>query len=59
MVKLANYELLTRDEALVVDPASQYDLVILDEAQRIKNKSNATSQVVQKINRKRRAHQGH
>jgi SNF2 family DNA or RNA helicase len=53
MVKLANYELLTRDEALVVDPSSQYDLVILDEAQRIKNKSNATSQVVQKINRKR------
>lgn len=53
MVKLANYELLTRDEALVVDPSNQYDLVILDEAQRIKNKSNATSQVVQKINRKR------
>ena len=53
MVKLANYELLTRDEAMVVDPANQYDLVILDEAQRIKNKSNATSQVIQKINRKR------
>ena len=53
MVKIANYELLTRDEAMVVDPSNQYDLVILDEAQRIKNKSNATSQVVQKINRKR------
>ena len=53
MVKIANYELLTRDEAMVVDPANQYDLVILDEAQRIKNKSNATSQVVQKIHRKR------
>ena len=53
MVKVANYELMTRDEAMIVDPSNQYDLVILDEAQRIKNKSNATSQVIQKINRKR------
>jgi len=53
MVKLANYELLTRDEAMVVHPDNEYDLVILDEAQRIKNKTNATSQVIQKINRKR------
>ena len=53
MVKLANYELLTRDEALVTAPNNVYDLVILDEAQRIKNKSNSTSQVVHKINRKR------
>ncbi len=53
MVKLANYELLTRDEALVTDPEHQYDLVILDEAQRIKNKGNATSLVVQQIPRKR------
>ena len=53
MVKLANYELLTRDEAHVTDPEHQYDLVILDEAQRIKNKGNATSRVVQKIPRKR------
>lgn len=53
MVKLANYELLTRDELHVNDPAHSYDLVILDEAQRIKNKSNATSQVVQQIPRKR------
>ena len=53
MVKLANYELLTRDEATVTNPESCYDLVILDEAQRIKNKSNATSQVIHKINRKR------
>lgn len=53
MVKLANYELLTRDEGYVTDPDLRYDLVILDEAQRIKNKSNATSQVVQKIPRNR------
>ncbi len=53
MVKVANYELLTRDEALVVDPERKYDLVILDEAQRIKNKGNSTSQVVQRIPRRR------
>jgi len=53
MVKLANYELLTRDEVHVTDPEHQYDLVILDEAQRIKNKGNATSQVVHQIPRKR------
>ena len=53
MVKLANYELLTRDESLVTDPELDFDLVVLDEAQRVKNKSNATSQVVQKIPRKR------
>ena len=53
MVKLANYELLTRDEALVTAPENEFDLVILDEAQRIKNKANATSQVVHRINRKR------
>ena len=53
MVKLANYELLTRDEKWVTDPEHQYDLVILDEAQRIKNIGNATSQVVHRIPRKR------
>ena len=53
MVKVANYELLTRDEALVVDPERKYDLVILDEAQRIKNKGNSASQVVQRIPRRR------
>ena len=53
MVKLANYELLTRDEAMVTDPEHSYDLVILDEAQRIKNIGNATSKVVHQIPRKR------
>jgi len=53
LVKIANYELLTRDEAFVTDPNSMYDLVVLDEAQRIKNKGNATSLVVHKIPRKR------
>src|SRR5438067_10288140 len=41
-VKIANYELLTRDrEALDADVS--FDLVILDEAQRIKNSSSATN----------------
>ena len=53
MVKVANYELMTRDEGLVTDPSHNFDLVILDEAQRVKNKSNVTSQVVQKIPRRR------
>lgn len=53
MVKIANYELLTRDETYVTDPENGFDLVVLDEAQRVKNRSNATSQVVQKIPRKR------
>ena len=53
MVKVANYELLTRDEKIVSDPEMDWDLVVLDEAQRVKNKSNATSLVVQDIPRKR------
>ncbi len=53
LVKIANYELLPRDEALVTDPGRTYDLVVLDEAQRIKNKSNTTSMIVHQIPRKR------
>ncbi len=52
-VRIANYELLTRDEALVTAPGLSFDLVILDEAQRIKNIDNATSKVVRKIDRRR------
>ena len=52
-VRIANYELLTRDEALVTAPAQSFDLVILDEAQRIKNIDNATSKIVRKIERRR------
>jgi SNF2 family DNA or RNA helicase len=51
-VKLANYELLLRDrEALEVGAA--FDLVVLDEAQRIKNRAGATAQVVCGIHRRR------
>ncbi len=52
-VRIANYELLTRDEALVTAPGQSFDLVILDEAQRIKNIDNATSKIVRRISRKR------
>src|ERR1051325_4388774 len=36
-VKLVNYELLTRDEDLLAEPDVHFDVVVLDEAQRIKN----------------------
>ncbi len=52
-VRIANYELLMRDRDLVVDPKGHFDLVVLDEAQRIKNRSSTTSQVVRAIPRTR------
>lgn len=52
-VKVANYELLMRDESILTDDDMHFDLVVLDEAQRIKNRSSTTSQVVRKIPRTR------
>lgn len=53
-VKIANYELLTRDQQFFTEEADvDFDLVILDEAQRVKNQGNATSQVVRRISRDR------
>ncbi len=52
-VKIANYELLQRDRDLVADLGLQFDLVVLDEAQRIKNRASATSQSVRDISRRR------
>jgi SNF2 family DNA or RNA helicase len=48
-VKIANYELLVRDREVF----EQFDLVVLDEAQRIKNHRGATSHVVRSIPRSR------
>ena len=48
-VKIANYELLVRDQEVFEDDHLHFDLVLLDEAQRIKNRSSATSQVVRSI----------
>ena len=52
-VRIANYELLLRDRDVVAHPDLHFDLVVLDEAQRIKNRSSATSQVVRAIARSR------
>ncbi|MEM6362876.1 MAG: DEAD/DEAH box helicase, partial [Planctomycetota bacterium] len=52
-VKVANYELLMRDRDVVLDAGLHFDLVALDEAQRIKNASNATSEIVKSISRTR------
>jgi SNF2 family DNA or RNA helicase len=60
-LKLVNYEILTRDAGLLAecagsgDPrtAVQFDVVILDEAQRIKNRDSKTAQVVRTIPRSR------
>src|SRR5262245_10937165 len=52
-LKLVNYELLTRDAGFVTDEAVSFDLVILDEAQRIKSRESKTSQVARALNRRR------
>jgi SNF2 family DNA or RNA helicase len=52
-VKIANYELLVRDREFVEHPDIHFDLVMLDEAQRIKNRSGTTSETVRAISRTR------
>jgi SNF2 family DNA or RNA helicase len=52
-LKLINYELLTRDAAFVADEKVRFDVVVLDEAQRIKNRDSKTAQVVRGIHRER------
>ncbi len=52
-VKIANYELLQRDRELVAELGLQFDLVVLDEAQRIKNRTSATSHSVRALSRRR------
>lgn len=52
-VKIANYELMTRDQPILKQFNLSYDLIVLDEAQRIKNRSNATSKVIRDIPRSR------
>ena len=51
-VTIANYELLMRDRD-VLESGLAFDLVVLDEAQRIKNTGGTTSQVVRSIRRTR------
>ncbi|MFP6673370.1 MAG: DEAD/DEAH box helicase [Pirellulaceae bacterium] len=52
-VVIANYELLIRDADSLSQDASHFDLVMLDEAQRIKNRHSQTNQVVCSIARTR------
>jgi SNF2 family DNA or RNA helicase len=52
-LKLINYELLTRDVEEVGDEKVQFDVVVLDEAQRIKNKDAKTAQAVRSLHRRR------
>ena len=50
-LRIANYELLLRDRQLLA--GLHFDLVVLDESQRIKNRDSSTNEVVCSISRKR------
>jgi SNF2 family DNA or RNA helicase len=50
-LRVANYELLLRDRESLAD--LHFDLVVLDESQRIKNRDSSTSEVVRSISRRR------
>jgi SNF2 family DNA or RNA helicase len=52
-LKLINYELLTRDAGWLEEGGLHFDVVVLDEAQRIKNRDSKTAQVVRSIPRDR------
>lgn len=52
-VTISNYETIVRDSQMIAELAGHFDLVLLDEAQRIKNSSGATSQAVRRIPRTR------
>ncbi|MFV2068028.1 MAG: DEAD/DEAH box helicase [Pirellulales bacterium] len=53
VITIANYELAVRDERHLTQREHPFDLVVLDESQRIKNRLSATSQVVCRIPRRR------
>ncbi|MCX7430615.1 MAG: DEAD/DEAH box helicase [Planctomycetia bacterium] len=52
-VKVANYEVLVRDRELIAELGLSFDLMVLDEAQRIKNRSSQTSEAVRSVTRRR------
>src|SRR4051812_17107304 len=52
-LKLAHYELVTRDAAEFADDSVRFDVVVLDEAQRIKSRESKTAQAVCSIRRDR------
>jgi SNF2 family DNA or RNA helicase len=53
LVMIANYETIVRDRTQVCDSRNHYDLVLLDESQRIKNAASITNEVVSAIPRSR------
>jgi len=53
VVRIANYETVVRDRDDVCQLDNQYDLVVLDESQRIKNSASTTNEVVRSIPRAR------
>jgi len=53
VVQIANYETVVRDRDQVCDANGSYDLVVLDESQRIKNLASITNEVVRSIPRRR------
>ena len=52
-VKVANYESVVRDRELVAELKASFDLVVLDEAQRIKNSASQTSHAIRALSRRR------
>jgi SNF2 family DNA or RNA helicase len=52
-LKVVNYEVLTRDTDLVADDKVRFDVVVLDEAQRIKNPGSKTAEAVKGLRRQR------
>lgn len=52
-VKMANYEVVMRDRDLFGPSGPQFDLVVLDEAQRIKNRLSNTNEILCSIRRTR------
>jgi SNF2 family DNA or RNA helicase len=52
-ILLANYELLVRDMETLPDKPLPFDLVILDEAQRIKNRESRTAETARALPRRR------
>jgi SNF2 family DNA or RNA helicase len=52
-LKLVNYEILSRDADILREEGVHFDLVVLDEAQRIKNFESKTAEVVRSVRRSR------
>jgi SNF2 family DNA or RNA helicase len=52
-VKVVNYELLQRDSDFVAETSLEFDLVVLDEAQRIKNEESQTARAARSLRRRR------